>query len=204
MKLFTIVNGDIVINKVELLTIPEFKTILKRTKHNETPAKKRDRVFSELAYIYHIADSKSLPNTKGYDLKEANFYAIEKAGLDKDWKPDEVILEAIEIYKEENSSIAKDTINELLKTFRFTNKVIIKVRVSIEEILDTEKLSKEQAAEVLGLIETSIKFGRDIPKLSRELNGAINELFEDENDDVVLLRGSKEPVPMSADPDTDF
>ncbi len=199
MKLFTLVNGDIVINKIELLTLLPFKKILKRDKDRF----KRD-AFNELCYIYHVADPKSIPNTKGYSDKERHKYSIIKSNLSLDWKPDSIVLEAIALYKEEHSSIAKDTITELLKTFRFTNKVIIKVRSSIEELLQGDKLTKEQATEVLSLIETTIKLGRDIPKLTRELNTAVNELYEDDNDDVVLLRGSKEPVPISADPNTDF
>ncbi len=203
MKLFTIVNGDIVINKIELLAIPTFKYLLSRDKGIGKDHFKK-QAFNELLYIYYIADKKSLPNTKGYNDKDTADYAIHICNFGVGWKPDDVIIKAIDIYIKEQSTISTDTINELVKTFRFTGSVIKKVRASIEDLLNTEKLTKEQASEVLGLIEIIIKFGKDIPQLTRDLNTAISELYKDDDADIELLRGSKEPIPMSANPDTDF
>lgn len=199
MKLFKIINGDIEINKTELLISIPFRTIIRRDTHRN-----KYKAFNELCYIYYIADLKSLPNLKGYTKTETHVYALEKSGLDINWKPDKVVLDAIELYKDTQSNLSKSTINELLKTFRFIDKVIRKVRVSIEELLVNDKLTKDQALEVIGLIETVIKLGKDVPMLSKELNIAVSELYEEEETDVDLMRGTKERVPNSANPDSDY
>ena len=200
LKIFTIKDADIVIHREVILTFPNFKNILTRDKDRH-----KKKAFKEFCYIYHRADSHSLPNRAGYNKDEAHAYAVEKSGLDEKYRPDMLVMKAIEDYKEEQTSVARDTIIELLKTFRFYKDVISKVRATLEAMLQVDKLSHDAAVDVLNLIKLAIAEGKEVPIIARELRKAITELEIDEGQhDVDLIRGTDTAVPMSANPDTDF
>lgn len=206
-KLFTIKDNNIVINKPEVLTIPAFTNILRRDKGSpgDFDGRKKYKAFKEFAYIYHMADVKSVPNANGFNKAKANKYAIEKSGLDKDYKPDKVVREAIAIYKEAQDTLPRRTIMELTKTYSFLQNVFIKVRTNIEDILTTDKLTKDQTIEVLDLINVLIQQGEKLPTLTEKLTSAIGQLERaDEKNNNTIMRGTDEPVPQSADPDRDL
>lgn len=203
IKIFTLdKDNNVTINKIEITTYPAFNKILRRDTGSKGDAdgRKKIQAFKEFAYIYQFADVLSEPNRQGYDDVERIKYAKKHAGLDEDWKIDSTIAEAIDIYKSEQTDISTDIILELLKTFRLSKKVITRVRQSLEKKLLVDSFNNDVAVEVLGLIETSINFGRDIPTLTKELNKAITEVqFNIENAE--LMRGSKLPIPRSAMPE---
>jgi hypothetical protein len=195
-KLFTLVNGELVINKIELLTITPFRNIAR---------KDREIAFKEFAYIYHVADPRSLANIKGESEKDAHVTATSLVGLDTDWKPSQDVTNAIMYYRTEMTHVGSDVVLELLKTFKYNKDVIEQVRRSIGDTLSKGKLSKDQAAEILGLIQTTIKLARDIPGLVRDLNKAISEFSKNiEEDSVPFLRGTNDRVPQSMDFDNDL
>lgn len=206
-KLFNFNKGVIEIDKIEILTVPEFKEILRRDKGSEgdSDGRKKYKAFKEFAYIYHMGDPRSKPNVDGFNDIQAHDYSIMMAGLDSKYKPDNIVISAVRIYEEANSDPATESIQELLKTYAFVKTIFKKVRRSIEDIVKNDKLSKEQAAEVLGLINTLIQQGREIPELTRDLRKAIKELESaDTNDNLEVMRGNKLRVPSSADPDRDY
>ena len=188
-------DGEIVINKIAILTIPAFKKILRRDE-----SRSKTQAFKEFAYIYHIADSQSVPNKNGQTDKEAHAYASNMAGLG-DYKADAVVIEAVRIYEIEDHSEAKDTIMELLRIYAFTKKIFVKVRQSIELSLIEDELSTDKTNELLGKISTVIDYGNKIPQLTKDLQKAIRDLeIEDDNINLEILRGTDEVVPSSADP----
>lgn len=200
LKIFTIKEGDIVIHREVILTFPNFKKILTRDKDRF-----KKKAFKEFCYIYHRADSHSQPNRAGYNKEEAHEYAVDKSGLDKSYRPDILVSKAIGDYRGEQGSVARDTIIELLKTFRFYKDVIVKVRATLESMLKVDKLSHDAAVDILNLIKLAIAEGKEIPIIAKELRKAITELEIDEGQhDVELVRGTEEAVPMSADPDRDY
>ena len=202
-KLFTIHEGNIVINKVEILTIPTFKHILRRDKGSEgdSDGRKKYWAFKEFAYIYHIADYKSVPNRNGYNYTKARDYAIKKAGLPLDYKPDATVQQAIKDYIDEQRSLPRETMLELIKTYGFLNKVFKKVRKNVEDKLVGDSLTSEQTREILELVNLMIEQGKQLPELTSKLNKAIKQLeLAEDKDSKPLLRGTDENVPDSADP----
>lgn len=204
-KLFIFKDGDIVINKVEILTIPSFTTILRRDKGSvgDNDGRKKLMAFKEFAYIYHVADVNSKPNKAGLNRADARQYAREKADLPEDWKEDSVVKQAIRDYIDESDSLPRRTILELIKTYAFILKAIPKVRRRIEGIIDAnEQLTPDQAAEILNATKVLLELGKDIPVQTNKLMSAINDLEKmDEKAKLKLLKGSKEAVPDSAMPD---
>lgn len=200
INIFDYKAGMITINRSVILTFPSFKKILTRDKDQ-----RKTKAFKEFAYIYHMADGHSLPNRSGYDPKESHTYAVAKSGLDKGFKPDIPIVNAIRDYKDEEGNVAKDNIIELLKTFRFIGVVVKKVRKTLEAMLDVPALSHDTAVQILNLIKLLIAEAKEIPVITRELKKAITELEIDSGvHDVAKIRGTDEEVPGSADPSTDY
>ena len=206
IKIFTFdKSGNISINRVEVALHDCFNKILRRDRGTggDSQGKKKQQAFKELTYIYQIADVLSIPNRHGYSDKEREVYAKEIAGLEPTWKPDNTMLEAIDVYRDEQKDISHDVILELLRTFRLTKTVLSKVRQNIEKKLLTDAMNNDVANELLGLVNTSIKYGRDIPILTKELNKALTEIQSTiESGD--LMRGSKVEVPDSAIPGQDY
>jgi len=206
LKLFTFDrNGDVVINRPEVVIVDSLNTILRRDKGSigDADGRKKQQAFKEFKYIYHIADVLSVPNKNGYSVKEAREYAKRECGFSNTWEEDDIIRQAIKDYRTAQNDISTDVVSELFKTFRLTKQIISKVRRSIENALNTDTMSSDVASELLSQIEVAIKYGRDIPKITKELNKAMTEVQQQlENAD--LMRGSKVRVPDSANPDKSF
>lgn len=206
-QLFEIKDGDIVIKKVEILTVPSFTKIFRRDKGSEGDydGRKKLQAFKEFAYIYHIADSKSTPNKKGYNTKSAHNYSVMMAGLPDVYKPDIIVIQAIKDYRLEDSSIAKETIIELIKTYAFIRRTFGLIRKTIEKTLDKDTLTGDEAKELISQVNTLISLGESVPDTTKKLKKAITDLeLEDNARQQDILRGTDETVPTSANPHTEL
>lgn len=203
-KLFSFKDGDIVINKIEILTIPVYTTILRRDKGSvgDSSGRKKLQAFKEFAYIYHMADVNSLPNRNGYRMSKAISYSKDKAGLPKEWVADDVINKAIKVYKAEQDSLPRRTILDLLKTYGVIATVTGKLRLAIEEAADDDTISVDKAAELFKTISLLIEQGDQLPKLTAKLTSAISQLEQiEDKKNREIMRGSESFVPDSAYPD---
>ena len=203
-KLFTLKNGEVVINRVEILTIPAFTKVLHRDKGSKGDADGRKKLmaFKEFAYIYHVADVGSTPNKNGYTKHRAHIHALNSTGLASDYKPDDIVNEAIIHYKNEQASLPRDTILELIKTYGVVNRVVKGLRENLEDLATKDKLTNDQAREALGIIDTLITQGDMIPRITVKLTTAISQLEQlDEKENRDIMRGTDEYVPDSAYPD---
>lgn len=90
MSIFSLRNGKIQI-ETENLIIPEFKIIYDRDKDKD-----KEIALKELAFVYFMADYKSIYNNLD---EEAKIIQIKKDYFNADWKPDVVLIVAIEKYK---------------------------------------------------------------------------------------------------------
>lgn len=207
IELFKIEDGDIIVNRPIVLTIPEFNIILRRSKgiEGDSDGRKKLMAFKEFAYIYHIADPDSKPNRSGYNENKAIKYAKDKAGLPDNWKADDIINKAINIYKNECVSVIDESILELIKTFSNTRIITKKVRKSIETILSNDLLTVDEAKEVINLVNILITQAERMPELSIMLQNTINKLkIENKVSKGDVFRGSNEEIPDSANPDKDY
>lgn len=92
MKLFEIQNNFPTVT-TECLMIPPFKDIWERDK-----TKEKNKAYGELQYIYFSADFKSL--YLGFDKEYREEKLVEDFIKIKNWKPDQLILQAIKKYRE--------------------------------------------------------------------------------------------------------
>jgi hypothetical protein len=199
LKLFNFVEGNLVINRHEILAVDSFRTIVTRTQD-------KNLAFKELGFVYLVADYDSPFNKQGKSTKDAMKLAIDKVALPRTWTPDTVVLKAIKDYKDLNDNIAKELIDELLKIFNNYSKIIRKVGKSIDLLLDNDAaLTKTQASELIDLSSAVIGISKQVPNEVKNLKDALVELNKNvDRENYDTLRGSDETIPDSADPDRDW
>jgi hypothetical protein len=200
VKLFTISDGNIVINKIEVLAIESFRALLNKYKADKALA------FKEFAYIWYVYDYDSPFNKQGKSLKDSSKLSIEKVGLPVGWKPDDITKAAIKDYVELNNNIAKELVDEILKIFSNYAKIIKKVGKTIDGLLDNDAaLTKTQATELIDLSSSIISISKQVPQEVKNLKEALAELNKDiDKENYDTLRGSDQIIPDSADPDRDW
>lgn len=207
IKLFSVGdNLELIINKNALLGFTSFKNIIRRVVpiEGDSDGRKKEYAKRELLYIYHIADMYSLPNTKRYNKKQAHNYALSKSGLPMGYVPDIEVEQAIMDYKLEQSNVGSETVDEIIKTFNLTQKIIKMARLSIEGYLVKGTLNKDEMKEMLGILQNVITFSSEVPALIKELYKAIIESEITNDSNVDLVRGTNEPVPDSMDPSKSY
>lgn len=194
-------NGKLGIKLKELLTIDSFKTIIERDTN-----KPKEKAFKELAYIWFMADYDSPCFLKGLQGKRADEFSKDKVALPKSWKADEVVLKGIRDYKDCQSDVVDDLVAEILTSFSYYQRIVVKVRKSIENIMDSDAaITKDQAKDLTDLLSGTLSMAKSIPTEVSNLKRAVGELRRnDANEDRDYLRGTDEVVPDSADPDSDY
>ncbi len=198
-------DGNVIINKIEVFTINSFKSILNRDKNSGVNGGKAI-AFKELAYVWFMGDNTSPVYTKGLTGSDAHSFACKHIDMPKNWTPDELVKQAIKDYKELNANAFSDVVSDLIATFKYYAKIVNKVKKSIEKQLDSkEALSKDQASELINLMQLLLNVSKAVPKEIKSLNETLQELQEDKvKEQVDLLRGTDDAVPDSADPHRDW
>lgn len=122
-------SGNLTINRLEVLTIVEFATLLKRRKGMAGDSEGREKKLNtlEMTYVKYMADA----------IQDNNFYAafekseratkiIRDIGLPKDWAPDEAVEAAIEKYIEiqETYSPTASLLNSLLRGLKTSSRSV--------------------------------------------------------------------------------
>lgn len=169
MKLFKYEAYKVTISE-EALALKPFKQIWNRDKSIS-----KDRAISELAYIYFMEDPAS-DYQYLVDRDDRSKAIIEGEGLDNKWKPDKVVIEAMEFYasfKTTSALILEDTrkvaenLRKALPTLNITEeddkgrpkytiasitKAIRELNILIKELAETERAIAKEAAEANGRV----------------------------------------------------
>lgn len=154
MKLFKFEGYQVVISEEALLLKP-FKKIWSRDKHRN-----KEFALQELGYIYFMCDPRS--DYQYIIDEEDRSEAIRKdEGISPKWKPDEVVGEAMELYKS-----FKTTSVLLLEDTRIA---IEKLRTLLRNIDLTSTDDKGKPIYALNTITSTIK---QIPALVKDLDEA--------------------------------
>lgn len=174
------------------------KDVLALYSRDNTPDKRR--YLGECGVIYYLGDPKSPAKQKGLSDAECLKEAIENFNLDKNYKPDPLVVKLIRKYYEQNITKAGVTIENLQRALHLTDLACNKIL----EILNT-KLRGEIVEADIPTILTSIdglnKRIEDIPKLSKALTTAYENLRDEE--ETQMARGGT-TILSSMDADEDF
>lgn len=125
MEVFEI-NGNVVRPTPEILLVKPFKKIWTRDN-----TKGKSVAMQEFAYIVFMSSKKKTNPYRGYndEIKESKI--IEGVIVEEDWKPDEIVLEAI-AYREDWQLNASDT----MRYFNANKQALEKTINYLENILD--------------------------------------------------------------------
>jgi hypothetical protein len=205
MQIFKVVDGELIINRPEILLYKNLGTILHRDKDRF-----KKQAFKELAYIYFTRDPESVVFKHGYNEQETHQYAVDNAKLDDSWEVDSIIKGAQKEYDIANSSVIKDVIREALIAFANYTKIIKLVRKHIDKILKTAEeiegdLTVEEINKLISYSNQLIEIGNAIPAVKDKLYNSLRivEKSMDIDDNTDFVRGSEEVVPESFMPEND-
>lgn len=174
MKLFRYEGYKVVISE-EAFGLKVFRQIWNRDR-----SVNKDKAIMELSYVYFMVDPRS-DYQYIVDEDERSKAIIEGEGLPENWKPDKVVIEAMQFY----SSI-KSTSALLLEDTRVA---IDKVRQFLKTV-DLEALDeKGKPIYTINSITSTIKM---IPQLIKDLDNAEKAIKADMQNTIGKVRGQKE------------
>lgn len=174
MKLFKFEGYKVVISE-EAFALKVFRQIWNRDR-----SVNKDKAIMELSYVYFMVDPRS-DYQYIVDKDERSKAIIEGEGLPENWKPDKVVIEAMQFY----SSI-KSTSALLLEDTRVA---IDKVRQFLKTV-DLEALDeKGKPIYTINSITSTIKM---IPQLIKDLDDAEKAIKADMQNTSGKVRGQKE------------
>ena len=157
-----------------------------RTLYSRDKSPDKKQYIAEAIVIYQLGDPKSPARQSGLSEAEALKFAIEQAGLPKDYLPDSLVLRLIKRYYDENITEAGRVVENLLQTIHNINLGINQINRYLNEKLSTP-LDSDTIGIILGLVENVKKQAGDIPSTLKKLEEAKqNLLYEQE---VELSRG---------------
>lgn len=174
------------------------KDVLALYSRDNTPDKRR--YLAECGVIYFLGDPKSPARQKGLSDAECLKEAIENFNLNKDYKPDDLVLRIIKKYYEQSITKAGVTIENLQRALHLTDLVCNKVL----DILNSKLRSgimDDDIPTLMSNIDGVTKRIEDIPKLSKALTQAYENLRDEE--ETQLARGGT-AILSSMDADEDY
>lgn len=188
--IFLIKDGLLLINKIEVRTIPAFKAILMRDKGGKVDGDYDGRLklyaFKELMYIYLYHHPASIYRDLPDNVKHEK--CIDHTVLEKSWKPDDVIKKAVRIFHDiiDMSALHHSFVNAnkavyaLGEDLKFFNKLRDNLRDKINvandliETVTTEEERKQAEAEVDHSTTRLMDIGVKINSISNNLPTAFD------------------------------
>lgn len=218
MAFFKIEDDALVIDRNEVRGIPVFRTILERDRGSKGDAdgRKKEFAFKEFMFIYLTCDFRSWVLKSGENEKTTHKLSIKDAGLPDDYKPDAVVKEAMELYKERQYGELPSlgTVEAILTGLKVSQKIAKSIAGNIEATLEAadeerkRKLeNKEQmlpgddlvlAQGLVGQLKQLLDISNKIPETVSTLEQLRDKLSKEESG-TRLGRGSKE-IGNRADP----
>lgn len=163
--------------KLRQLIDTDVRNLFRRDK---TPNKQK--YIAECIVIYYLGDPKSPARQSGLSDPEALKMAIEQAGLEKDYMPDDLVLNLIKRYYEENITEAGKVIENILKGIHNINLSIDIINDLLNEKLNTG-ITIDDVPSILTLIDNVNKKSGEIPSILKRLEEAKqNLIYEIENE----------------------
>lgn len=195
MNIYTLFNIDESgrVSKLDTHQIihPLIKEVYLRDKGSkgDSEGKKKAYALRELTYVYHRADYKSPCNRRGISDADAHTQAVDLAGLEKTYKPDDVINLLIEDYREHSGGPYTKALHTLLATCTTIDKVAKVIDAKLKEALTV--IENPASEEILNLaVDTAlanstkvIKLVSDLLPIRKKIDEAIEAALEEEENE---------------------
>ena len=188
MKTVTI-DSMLVVDDTGMPVPPTIRQLLDRdirTLYTRDKSKDKKQYIAECIIIYQLGDPKSPARQSGLSEREALKYAIEQAGLNSDYIPDNLVLKLIKRYYDENITEAGRVVENILQTIHNINLGISQINRFLNEKL-ASPLDGDTIGVILGLVDNVKKQAGDIPSILKKLEEAKQNLLYEQQTE--LSRG---------------
>ena len=188
MKTVTI-DSMLVVDDTGMPVPPTIRQLLDRdirTLYTRDKSKDKKQYIAECIVIYQLGDPKSPARQSGLSEREALKYAIEQAGLNNDYIPDQLVLKLIKRYYDENITEAGRVVENILQTIHNINLGISQINRFLNEKL-ASPLDGDTIGIILGLVDNVKKQAGDIPSILKKLEEAKQNLLYEQQTE--LSRG---------------
>lgn len=168
---------------------PTIKQLLDRDirmLYTRDKSKDKKQYIAECIIIYQLGDPKSPARQSGLSEREALTYAIEQAGLDNNYIPDQLVLKLIKRYYNENITEAGRVVENILQTIHNINLGISQINRFLNEKL-ASPLDGDTIGVILTLVDNVKKQAGDIPSILKKLEEAKQNLLYEQQTE--LSRG---------------
>jgi hypothetical protein len=189
MKTITI-DSLLIVDDTGMPKAPGIRQLLDRdirTLYTRDTSPDKKQYIAEAIVIYQLGDPKSPARQSGLSEREALTYAIEQAGLPKNYIPDSLVIRLIKRYESENLTEAGRVVENILQTIHNINLIISHLNKYFNEQLSKPTLSGEELSVMFNNIASVKKEAGDIPSILKKLEEAKqNLMYEQETE---LSRG---------------
>lgn len=188
MKTITI-DSILVVDDTGMPVPPTIRQLLDRdirTLYTRDKSKDKKQYIAECIVIYQLGDPKSPARQSGLSEREALKYAIEQAGLNSDYIPDQLVLKLIKRYYDENITEAGRVVENILQTIHNINLGISQINRFLNEKL-ASPLNEDTIGTILGLVDNVKKQAGDIPSILKKLEESKQNLLYEQQTE--LSRG---------------
>lgn len=188
MKTVTI-DSMLVVDDTGMPVPPTIRQLLDRdirTLYTRDKSKDKKQYIAECIVIYQLGDPKSPARQSGLSEREALKYAIEQAGLNSDYIPDNLVLKLIKRYYDENITEAGRVVENILQTIHNINLGISQINRFLNEKL-ASPLDGDTIGTILGLVDNVKKQAGDIPSILKKLEESKQNLLYEQQTE--LSRG---------------
>ena len=188
MKTVTI-DSMLVVDDTGMPVPPTIRQLLDRdirTLYTRDKSKDKKQYIAECIIIYQLGDPKSPARQSGLSEREALKYAIEQAGLNSDYIPDNLVLKLIKRYYDENITEAGRVVENILQTIHNINLGISQINRFLNEKL-ASPLDGDTIGTILSLVDNVKKQAGDIPSILKKLEEAKQNLLYEQQTE--LSRG---------------
>lgn len=157
-----------------------------RTLYTRDKSPDKKQYIAECIVIYYIGDPKSPAKQIGLSDAESLKMAIEQAGLDKSYIPDQLVLKLIKRYYNENITEAGKVVENIQKGIHNINLSIDTINDLLNERLNSN-ITLEDIPTILAFIDNVNKKAGELPSIIKKLEEAKqNLMYEKETE---LSRG---------------
>lgn len=188
MKTVTI-DSMLVVDDTGMPVPPTTRQLLDRDirmLYTRDKSKDKKQYIAECIIIYQLGDPKSPARQSGLSEREALKYAIEQAGLDNSYIPDQLVLKLIKRYYDENITEAGRVVENILQTIHNINLGISQINKFLNDKLNSN-LDGDAIAVILNLVDNVKKQAGDIPSILKKLEEAKQNLLYEQQTE--LSRG---------------
>ena len=188
MKTVTI-DSMLVVDDTGMPVPPTIRQLLDRdirSLYTRDKSKDKKQYIAECIVIYQLGDPKSPARQSGLSEREALKYAIEQAGLNSDYIPDQLVLKLIKRYYDENITEAGRVVENILQTIHNINLGISQINRFLNDKL-ASPLDGDTIGTILGLVDNVKKQAGDIPSILKKLEESKQNLLYEQQTE--LSRG---------------